>query len=511
METISGLLERNARAYPDREAFIYGERRLSHRQFFEQACRLASGLNKLGMQRHDRFAILGMNCLEYFALDAAAAVGGYLAVQVNFRLAAPEIAYILTDAAPRVLVFEAQYTEIVAGLRARLPGVERYVCIGPAPDWAVSYEEVYASGDLAGPPWRGEAADYLYLYYTSGTTGKPKGVPWTQRRVATVAAASALASEFSGDTRVLQVTPAFHIGGKGYPLGAAWMGGTTVLHRAFDPAGMLETIERERITFTFMVAAMLQAVLDVPNVETYDLSSLRNISSASAPIPVPLLKRGIEVLGPVFSVQYGMTEVGTIAVLPKHEVRPDGTPEQVRRLSSVGHVVTDIDFRVVDDQGRDCPVGVPGEVVIRSATQLEDYWNNSIATMEAIRDGWFHTGDIGMLDEELYLFLVDRKKDMIISGGENVYSREVEEALAAHPDVVETSVIGVPDSKWGESVKAVVVLRAGSSLDEATLIAHCKSLIASYKCPKSIEFVAELPRIATGKINKVALRERYRA
>jgi acyl-CoA synthetase (AMP-forming)/AMP-acid ligase II len=510
METISGLLERNAGAYPDKEAFIHGECRLTHRQFFEQACRLASGLHQLGMRRQDRFAILAMNCLEYFELDAAAAVGGYLAAQINFRLAPPEIAYVLKDAAPRVVVFEAQYAEIVGGLRARLPDVERWVCIGPAPEWAMSVEELAASGDVAGPPFRGRAGDFLYLYYTSGTTGKPKGVPWTQRMVAAAGRMCALASEFSGDTRVLQVTPAFHIGGKGYPLGAAWLGGTTVLHRTFDPLSMLETIQRERITFTFMVAAMLQAVLDVPNVGGYDVSSLRSICSASAPIPVPLLKRGIEVLGPVFSVQYGMTEAGNVAALPRHEVNPDGTPDQVRRLASVGHVVPEVDFRVVDDQGRDCPPGAPGEVVIRSEAQLPFYWNNSVATLEAIRDGWYHTGDIGVLDDEQYLFLVDRKRDMIISGGENVYSREVEEALAAHPDVVEASVIGVPDPKWVEAVKAVVVRRPGGSVDEAGLIAHCKTLIAGYKCPKSIAFVDELPRIATGKINKVALRDRYR-
>jgi acyl-CoA synthetase (AMP-forming)/AMP-acid ligase II len=511
METISGLLERNARAYPNREALIFGERRRSHRQFFDQACRLASGLHKLGMRRQDRLAILAMNCLEYFELDAAAAVGGYLAAQINFRLAPPEIAYVLKDAAPRVVVFEAQFADVIDGLRARLPDVERYVCIGPAPDWAISVEEVAASGDVAGPPFRGRAGDFLYLYYTSGTTGKPKGVPWSQRMVIASARMCALASEFSGDTRLLQVTPAFHIGGKGYPLAAAWVGGTTVLHRAFEPLQMLETIQRERITFTFMVAAMLQAVLDVPGVGAYDVSSLRNICSASAPIPVPLLQRGIELLGPVFSVQYGMTEAGSVAALPKHEVNPAGTPDQLRRLASVGHVVPDVDFRVVDDEGRDCAPGVPGEVLIRSEAQLPFYWNNSVATLEAIRDGWYHTGDIGVLDGEQYLFLVDRKKDMIISGGENVYSREVEEALAAHPDVAEAAVIGVPDPKWVEAVKAVVVRRPGRSIDEAALIAHCKALIASYKCPKSVAFADELPRIATGKINKVALRDRYRA
>jgi acyl-CoA synthetase (AMP-forming)/AMP-acid ligase II len=509
MDTIGGLLERNARYYPEKEAFVCGERRLTHRQLHERALRLASGLYRLGMRRQDRVAILSMNCLEYFETEAAAEVAGYIAALINFRLAPPEIAYILKDIAPRVLVFEEQYRELVGALRSQLPGIEHYVCIGTAPDWAGSLEQLVQSGDAAGPPLRAEPDDYVYLYYTSGTTGKPKGVPWTQRAAYVSARDCAGVTEFNGATRVLQVTPAFHIGGKGYPLGAMFAAGTVVLDRGFDPVRMLETIQRERITDTFMVAAMLQAVLDVPGVGSYDLSSVRSIVSAAAPIPVPLLRRGIELLGRVFSIQYGMTEAGSVAAMARQEVDPDGTAEQVRRLASVGHVVAQIDFRLLDGQGRPCAAGEPGEVVIRSTSQFEGYWNNTVATLEAIRDGWYYTGDIGMLDEEGYLFLVDRKKDMIISGGENVYSREVEEALVSHPEVMEAAVIGVRDPKWVEAVKAVVVRRQGSGLDEAALIRFCRTLIAGYKCPKSVEFVDQLPRTATGKVNKVQLRERF--
>jgi acyl-CoA synthetase (AMP-forming)/AMP-acid ligase II len=508
METIGGLLERNARCYPEHEAFVCGERRLTHRQFYQSACRLAAGLHRLGMRRQDRVAILSGNCLEYFQLEAAAEVAGYIAALVNWRLAPPEIAQILKDAAPRVVVFEQQYHSVVESLRPRLSSVDRYVCIGTPPDWAMSLDALAESGEGEPPPQRARPDDYVYLYYTSGTTGRPKGVPWTQRAACASARMAAANSELTPDCRVLQVTPAFHIGGKGYPLAAMWVGGTVVLHRAFDPVKMLETIHKERITFTFMVAAMLQAVLDVRDLGSYDISSLRNICTAAAPIPVPLLKRGIAALGPVFSIQYGMTEAGSVAVMSRHEVNPDGSPDQIRRLASVGHAVADIDFRLVDEQGHDCPVGQPGEVVIRSESLFGGYWNDSAATVEAIRDGWYFTGDMGVLDEENYLFLVDRKKDMIISGGENIYSREVEEALLSHPQVAEAAVIGVPDPKWVESVKGVVVCKPGGSVDESGLIAHCKSQIASYKCPKRIEFVTELPRTASGKINKVALRER---
>jgi len=252
---------------------------------------------------------------------------------------------------------------------------------------------------------------------------------------------------------------------------------------------------------------MLQAVLDVPGVSDFDLSSLEHVVSAAAPIPVPLLRRAIELLGPIFSVQYGMTE-SNACVLQRHEVNPYGTPEQIHRLESVGHVCPGIELRIVDEQDQDCPDGVPGEVLLRSETQLSAYWNNSVATIEALRDGWYRTGDMGYQDDQGFVFLVDRKKDMIISGGENIYSREVEVALELHPWVKESAVIGIADPRWGEAVKAIVVRLPDAELSELELIAHCKQVLASYKCPKVVEFVAELPRMATGKINKVALRER---
>jgi acyl-CoA synthetase (AMP-forming)/AMP-acid ligase II len=307
---------------------------------------------------------------------------------------------------------------------------------------------------------------------------------------------------------VLQTTPAFHVGGIGFVNAVAWLGGATVLHRSFEPKAMLETIQAERITFTFLVSAMLQALLDIPELSSYDLSSIENITTAAAPVPVPLLERGIEVLGPVFSVQYGMTE-SNACWLPSHEVRPDGTAEEVRRLASVGHPCPGIELRIVDDSGLDLPQGQTGEVWLRSATQLAGYWNNSVATADALRDGWYRSGDMGFQDSSGYVFLVDRKKDMIISGGENIYSREVENALLQHPSVIDAAVIGVPHEKWGECVKAIVALRPGELAGEADLIAFCRELIAGYKCPKSIEFVDELPRLPTGKISKVVLRQRF--
>jgi acyl-CoA synthetase (AMP-forming)/AMP-acid ligase II len=510
MLTVTKLFERNARCFPQAEAFVCDERRLTHAQYASRARRLASGLHRLGLRHQERFGILATNCLEYYETYAAAEYGGTILVPINYRLAPAEIVHVLRDAGAKGLIFEAQYAATIESIKPLLPDLAFYIRIGAtSPDY-LAYEDVSNQGDEAGPPVQPQPDDFSVLWYTSGTTGKPKGVPWRQRALFHTARMNAQASEMFRSSRLLQTTPAFHIGGRGYVLGAAYDGGCTVLQKAFEPVAMLRTIAQERITHTFMVAAMVQAVVAVPDVQSYDLSSLENVFSAAAPIPVPVLKRAIELMGPVFSIQYGCTEVGSICALPRAGVNPEGTADDLRRLASVGHPVAEIDFRLVDDDGDDCPPGKPGEVCVRSATVLEGYWNNSAATLEAIQDGWYHTGDIAMLDEHGYVFLVDRKKDMIISGGENIYSREVEEALAAHPEVADCAVIGVPDAKWVEVVKAIVVRRTGSGLSEEALIAHCRELIARYKSPRSVEFVDELPRLATGKLDKPTLRSRYR-
>jgi acyl-CoA synthetase (AMP-forming)/AMP-acid ligase II len=509
MRTVRDLIERNALCFPNREALVFGERRLSHSAYAQRALRLASGLYRLGLRRQDRVAVLAMNGMEIYETYAAAEVGGYIAVPINFRLAPPEIIQILRDCGAKLLIFEAQYAQTVTRLRAESTAVTHYICTGAA-DSALSYEEVVAAGDPGGPPIRPTAEDHAWLLYTSGTTGKPKGVPWRQGKILHSARMCAMSSEMTGETRLLQVTPAFHVGGKGYVLGTAWEGGCTVLHRTFDAVAMLETIQKERITHTFMVAAMVQAVLAVPQVETYDLSSVRQIFSAAAPIPVPVLRRALALLGPVFSIQYGCTEVGSISALPRWQVNPNGDAQDLRRLGSVGRICGEVEMELRDEQGNRCAVGTPGEVVVQSPSMLDSYWNDSGATIEAIREGWYHTGDIGVFDEQGYLYLVDRKKDMIISGGENIYSREVEEALASHPAVADAAVIGVPHPKWVETVKGIVCLRGGECVTEVDLIAHCKTRIASYKCPKSIEFLTELPRLASGKIDKPGLRARFR-
>jgi acyl-CoA synthetase (AMP-forming)/AMP-acid ligase II len=427
---------------------------------------------------------------------------------VNFRLAGPEIAQVIGDAAPRVLLFEAQYTDVIAALRKELRSVEHYVCIGRGPEWAEPYDALLEAGDDAARPSPARADDFLYLVNTSGTTGKPKGVVHRQRSCLRIAEVLSSELKLDATTRMLVIAPLFHMGVRTLALAALFRGGCAVIQRGFDAQEVNRTIERERISAVHLVPTMVQALLDAPNFGTHDRSSLKMLMYAAAPMPLPLLRRAVDAFGPITVNGYGQTEINGMTFLYPHQHVLDGDPAQVKRLASVGQPHWQCELKIVDDDGKRLAPGQIGEVCARSGTAMDGYWNNTAATLETVRDGWVHTGDLGYLDEAGYLFLVDRKKDMIISGGENVYSREVEEALLSHPAVADAAVIGVADARWGEAVKAIVVVRTDASVTGEALIAHCRARIAAYKCPKSVEQVAELPRLNTGKIDKRALRAR---
>jgi acyl-CoA synthetase (AMP-forming)/AMP-acid ligase II len=328
--------------------------------------------------------------------------------------------------------------------------------------------------------------------YTSGTTGRPKGVMITHAGV--LALSEAWAFELSADLghRILLSMPFFHIGSRSQGAALTMRGGTMVVHRAFDPKAIATAIQRDRITQLHLAPTMLEQVLDLPDIEDYDFSSLVTLNYAAAPMPLTTLKRALRRFGPILINGYGQTE------------------REVRRLASVGQPVYDSAVRIVDDEDRDVPVDEVGEICFRSRQVMLGYWNNTAATVETLRGGWLHTGDLGRMDADGFVYLVDRKKDMIVTGGENVYSREVEEAIGSHPSVAEVAVVGLPDAKWGEAVTAIVVAKAGVTPDAAELLAHCRTQIAGYKCPKGFEFTGELPRVPSGKVNKVELRNLYK-
>ena len=508
MKTLGELLERNARLFPDQEAVVYEDRRVTYRQLLDRARRLTSALYQRGMRPQDRVAILAMNCNEYFDVYTACHLSGFICTTVNFRLAAPEIEFILQDSAPRVLVFEDQYTDVIDSLRDRLPSIEHYLCIGDCPAWAQPYDGALDDGDPGGAPVRAIPEDIVHLIYTSGTTGRPKGAARSQRGDLALAQNQSETMEMRTNGRVLVMMPMFHAGGLAMMLSEFWHAGCVILQRKFDPQEVLRTIERERIVTVHMAPTIVQQVLDLPDIGDYDLSSLETILYAAAPMPVAVLQRGVKLLGQIFVNSWGMTET-TGTVLPKHLHILQGSEEEVRRLGSIGQPMTFCDIRIVNEQGEDCADGQPGEIWIRSPANLAYYWNNSAATIEALRDGWLRTGDMAWRDGQGFLFLVDRKKDMIISGGENIYCQEVEQALMHHPSVQDAAVIGVPHEKWGETVKAVVVLKAGAEVGADELIEFSGTRIARYKRPTSIQFVAELPRLASGKVNKIVLRQLY--
>lgn len=510
MPTLGQIIERNASHSPKQLAVVYQDKRYTHLQYAERVKKLASALYQQGLRRQDRFSVLAMNCSEYLELCGAAEWAGFILNTINWRLARAEIEAILNDASPRILFFEEQYAELVNAMRPQLEGIEQFVCIGRPQNGASCYESMLESGDAAGPPIRAHGQDTLCLIYTSGTTGRPKGVIQDNRGYAALSEIISSELKLGGDGKLLAIAPLFHIGARSLASGQQWRGGTIVLHRSFDAEEVIRTIERERITAIHLVPTMVQALLDAPNLDQHDLSSLRMLMYAAAPMPVPLLKRAMSVFGPIMHNGFGQTEINLMSVLYPHQHVLDGTPEQVARLGSVGQPHPRCEIRIVSEDGNECPPGVPGEITARSETAMLGYWNNSTATADTIRDGWVHTGDIGFLDDQGYLFLVDRKKDMIITGGENVYSREVEDALLTHDSVADVAVIGVPDEKWGESVMAIVVLKPGSPVSAQELIAYCKAGIASFKCPRTIQFVEALPRLPTGKLNKVELRQQYR-
>jgi acyl-CoA synthetase (AMP-forming)/AMP-acid ligase II len=450
-----------------------------------------------------------MNSIEFGSVMAATQWAGFILATANFRLAPPEILHIINDGAPKVLFFDARYLAVIEELRSRLTSVERFVCIGGSTAWAADYEIFIAGGEPAGPPLRAREEDLCCLLYTSGTTGKPKGCLWGHRELRQLVQIDAWLCDMQQPDRVLIVMPMFHVGGLVISLSQHVRGGAAYLYRQYEPAAVLKAIERDRLTILLLAPTMVQMLLDQPGIDAADLSSVRMIIYSAAPMPVSVLKRAIEVFGGCGFVNlFGQTEICMFCLSPEQH-RPDGTEQERKRLSSVGKPYPNLLARIVDDNGNDCPPNTPGEIVAKSSAMFRGYWNNHIATIETLRDGWCHTGDIGKIDDDGFLYLVDRKKDMIITGGENVYSREVEEAVLQHRAVSECAVIGVPDPKWGESVCAVITLHRDQHATEAEIIEHTRTLIAGYKKPKRVIVAEALPKLVTGKVNKVELRRLY--
>ncbi len=494
-----------AERYPDEPCIKYGDREWTKGEFNIRVNRLAHAFQEAGVRKGDRVAALMANSHVFLEiLQALRKIGGIM-VPLNFRLVAPELEFILNDSEPVMLVYSPEFLPLVEQLRERVPSIRRFVC----------EMEGGASADLEYESWTGDRSeeepvpdsevtleDPEFIMYTSGTTGRPKGAVVLQGNIQwNCINAVPIYSFGHADVQVV-CAPLFHVGGLGVSaIPSLYVGSKMVIQRFFDPAGIFRLIEEEKATIVFGIPVMFLFMTQVPEFAKADLSSIRLFLAGGSPCPRSLIETYMA-RGVTFSQGYGMTETAPAITVLRAE-------DALRKLGSCGKPVFHLDVRVVDGEGRTLPAGETGEVVVRGPNVIREYWKRPEATAEAIVDGWFHTGDMGYYDDERYLYLIDRKKDMYISGGENVYPAEVEDAIMGLSRVADAGVIGIPDEKWGEVGMAVVVPKPGEELTEAEVIEYCKGRLAKYKVPKKVVFAEELPRTATGKILKKELRARY--
>jgi acyl-CoA synthetase (AMP-forming)/AMP-acid ligase II len=503
---VADVVREHALRRGDTVALRHGDRALTYAMLDERSNRLSRALLELGVRDGSRVAYLDRTAPELVELLFAASKLGAVAVPLNWRLAPPELRPVLDNAAPRVLVAGATYAELAGELAAGAPNRPELVVVdGEERD----YEALLAAQDAIDPGGRGGRDDVVLQLYTSGTTGLPKGVLTTHRNL-TAAAETSPYWEFDADSVSLTPLPMFHIGGIGWAYLGLWNGATTILVSEFVPERVLELLERERVTNAVFVPTMLQLLTAVPGAADRDYTALRSIAYGASPITTPVLKAALETFHCSLYGIYGLTEsTGGVVQLSPEDHDPGGPREHL--LRSAGRPLPWVELRIVDPAtGKDIAPRSVGEVWLRAPNVMLGYFNRPHETAAALtEDGWLRTGDGGYLDEEGYLFLTDRVKDMIVSGGENVYPVEVEEALAQHPAVADVTVIGVPDERWGETVKALVIARPDATPTAEELVAFARARLAGYKLPRSIEFVDELPRTPSGKVLKRVLRERY--
>lgn len=506
--SLADILRRNAAHFSDVPAVLFEGKARSHRDLLSRARCIGSALAQRGIGPGDRVAILSHNAMEFTEIYAATELAGLVAVPLNHRLAQPEIGRILLDAEPALLFYQSGFADMVDELKPALGSIRHFVRIAENEGDAEDYSTLVKQGDPAWEEPRFASGEIAHLLYTSGTTGRPKGCLQSHRSSAFAANNISAVMQSDCHDRGLLVMPICHAGGKRFQMATHWQAGSLYMLRAFDTEKVLRTIAEEKITILHLAPTMIQMLLEYPGSADYDLGSVKTAVYGAAPMPLPLLRRGIERFGQIFVQMYGQTE-GDGLVLAKGFHQTTGEKESVRRLTSIGHPTPGVELRVADEDDNPVPDGTAGEMLLRSPTVMEGYWRDAQASEQTLRGGWLHTGDIVVRDPDGFIHLVDRKKDLIISGGLNISSREVEDALMAHPDVLEASAIGVPDDKWGEAVLALIVLRPGAAFDAAALTALCRQHIAGYKVPKAIRAVTELPRLPTGKINKVELRKRH--
>ncbi|HEX5380193.1 MAG TPA: fatty acid--CoA ligase [Phenylobacterium sp.] len=510
MPTLADVPRYQARERPDATALVFEGRETRYAAFDRRTNQAARALVAEGLVKGDRIAYLGKNSDHYFELLFGAAKAGVVMAPIGWRLAPPEVAYIVGDAQARLLFVGPEVEDCAAQIAPELSGV-KLVAMEPGSRGWPTYEAWRDAQPDTDPNLPVDPNDIAVQLYTSGTTGRPKGAMLSHLNILggrrRAAEAQMPWNQWGPDDVSLVAMPVGHIGGTGWGIVGLVNGAKGVVAREFDPFKVLDYIEADGISKMFMVPAALQIVVRQPRAREVDYSRLKYILYGASPIPLDLLRECMEVFGCGFCQQYGMTETcGTIVYLPPEDHDPAGNP----RMRAAGLPMPGVEIKVIDEAGRSVPANAVGEVAIRSVSNMAGYWRLPEATASTLDgDGWLRSGDAGYLDEDGYLFIHDRVKDMIISGAENIYPAEVESAVYGHPDVAEVAVIGVPDDKWGEAVKAVVAPKPGTNPSAEDIIAFARTRIAAFKAPKSVDFIDALPRNASGKILRRELREPY--
>lgn len=503
---LGGVLALNSRRHPEKDALVYEGKRYSYRQFNAEANRMAHVLLGIGVKKGDKVALMMQNsdryCIAFFGIMKA----GGVAVPMNFRLAPPEAQYVADHSESTVMIFDPEYRPLVQEIRGSLPKVRHYIQAAEqaAGEGILEWDSVVTGKPETDPDVKVDEWDDCEILYTSGTTGRPKGALFDHHRIIHVGFNACVFMGINSNSRLLHVAPLFHSAQLNlFLVSGTYVGATMVVHKTFIPQKVLQTLQDEKISFFFGVPTMYNFILQMSNLDSYDLSSVQRWGYGAAPMAPELVRQAMQKLkSENFFNLCGLTEAGPGGILLEPE-------DQLRKAGAGGKAIVNTEARVVDNDGKDVMVGQVGEFVLRGETIMKCYYRNPEATAETIKDGWLHTGDLATIDEEGYITLVDRKKDMIITGGENVYSTEVEQVLYEYPGVLEAAVIGTPNPVWGETVTAIICPKPGVTISPEEIRAFCVTKLADYKVPRLFRFTELLPRNASGKVLKIKLRDQF--
>jgi acyl-CoA synthetase (AMP-forming)/AMP-acid ligase II len=507
---LTNILPENCRKFPDKTCVKFENEELSYSELEHKTNQLANGFLSLNLKKGDRIAILSRNNLPFIEIYWAAAKIGLVVVPINFRLISKDVLYMVNDSGTKVVMAQEKFVPVIEPIIKNIPSVEYYIGIDFEQAQWKNYKDLFIGQSSQPPKVDIQEDDLISIMYTSGVTTLPKGVAISQKNWLSSTRIHADVLDIQKEDICLIVNPLFHVAATWPMLCHLYAGGSIVLLSDFDPERIIDTLEKDAITTFNTVPTIINELLQIPGIEKRNFSHLKWIGYGGATMPIELLMKGMRIFGNKFIGFYGLTESnGAVTCLLPNDHLIQDPMGNFLKIRSCGKAVKGIEVKIGDEFGEELPPGQLGEFMLKGETIINSYWKLPEITAQTIQNGWFETGDLGSVDEEGFFYFVDRKKDIIISGGENISSREVEDVIYKHPAVLEAIVIGVPDQKWGEAVKAIVVRKAGYEVSENEIIELCRQNIAGFKRPKSVDFVDFLPKTASGKIIKREIKEKY--